>query len=382
VPTIFDAVTPPASHSGIDAPRLPSIGGGFHVSRTASRVSVKRHDNNEGKIPMTVLTGKCLDSAERLAKLRACLESVSKNVEGELRLLDRERNECREEKCESLTTDHLLHLRLDSHKPCDSKVGRKLDGELVVRELISVLADGTGEGRGLHSGAFHWASNGIRIEGTLSGMTNVGTHRAPAFDDCQECKAPGFMEGRLSGRVTRARDEQLIGCEVAAAYRLQFDPSEGFQSTAVRGTIEGLLVCRCGKSGGGGSGCLDIGAFPAGSHPNPWSIAGYEFSIFEWDGTPASTADVLAMGVATGLNANYETRITLPGPASSVNITLIHFSSPATVKAYDAGGAFVDSATMTVAGTPQTLTLSGPGITSLVVFAPQNETLILEICPS
>ena len=88
------------------------------------------------------------------------------------------------------------------------------------------------------------------------------------------------------------------------------------------------------------------------------------------------------MGVATGLNANYETRITLPGPASSVNITLIHFSSPATVKAYDAGGAFVDSATMTVAGTPQTLTLSGPGITSLVVFAPQNETLILEICPS
>ena len=55
------------------------------------------------------------------------------------------------------------------------------------------------------------------------------------------------------------------------------------------------------------------------------------------------------MGAGSGLNANYETRITLPGPSSSVSITLIHFSTPATVKAYDAGGAFVDSATMTVA---------------------------------
>lgn len=321
-----------------------------------------------------------LDSAERLLKLRACLDPLSKNGEGELNLLDRETHECKESECVTLTTEHALKLELQGHEPCDSEIGKAFDGVFVVRQLVSVLSKGSGESRGMHAGDFQWRGADLVVEGSISGMTNVGTHRKPVFGDCQKCHDPGHMEGRLTGKVTRARDDRLLGCEVTAAYRLRFDPSEGFQNTGIQGTFEGLVVTPCGKDDGE-RGCLDFTTFPAGQHPNPWQIAGYEFAISNFDGTPAASADVLDWGPGRkGLNANYETRIVLPTVVSNVAITLIHFSSPATVRALNAGGVLVDSATMTADGVAQTLSLSGAGITTLVVTPPQNETLILEIC--
>jgi hypothetical protein len=60
----------------------------------------------------------------------------------------------------------------------------------------------------------------------------------------------------------------------------------------------------------------------------------------------------------------------------------VTFSAPATVTAFDASAAAVDSATTAIAGAPETLHLTGPGITTLLVDAPQDETLILELCAS
>lgn len=322
-----------------------------------------------------------LDTAERLLKLRACLEPLSKNAEGELKLLDSERYECKEDKCVTLTTEHVLQLDVKGHKPCDSKVGKLFDGNFIVRQLASVMSNGDGEGRGMHAGDFRWRGSDLVVEGSIAGMTNEGTHREPVFGDCQKCDDPGYMEGRLVGKVTRSRDDKLLGCEVTAAYRFRFDPSKGFQSTGITGTFEGLVVSPCGKGDGSERGCLDFTTFPPGQHPNPWSIAGYQFSVVEWDGSMAPSADVLDWGPGRkGLNASYDTKITLPTAVSSVAITLIHFSSPATVRALNGNGVVVDAETMTAAGVPQTLTLSGAGITTLVVSAPQNETLILEIC--
>ena len=318
----------------------------------------------------------CLDDARELWERRVCLEPVSKNLRGELRLLDRERQECEEPRCLTLKTDHLLKLEVESHEPCDSEVGRLLDGTLVVRRLVHDLSNGTGEGRGLHTGEFRWAgTGGVRVAGHLSGMTNVGTHRQPPFDPCQECHAPGYMEGRLCGRIERAEDRRLVGCQVTAAYRLRFDPSEGFQDTVVQGTLEGLVVCSCGR-------CLDFTGFPVGSHANPWSVGGHSFHVIDGSGSPASSADVVTLGGFTGLHAGFQTKITLAAPASAVDITLVHFSTPATVTAFDASATAVDSATMTVANTPETLHLTGSGITTLLVDAPQDETLILELCAS
>ena len=330
-------------------------------------------------MPQLMKSSGCLDDARELAKSRVCLEPVSKNAEGELRLVDREVEECSDPKCETLKTDHLLRLEVKSHKPCDSKVGKLLDGVFYVRKLVSALSDGNGERRGIHAGEFRWNGNGVRIEGRMSGMTNVGTHRAPVFDECQKCNSPGYMEGRLCGRIVKARDEKLVGCEVTAVYRFRFDHSKGFQDTGIAGTIEGAVVCECG-GGDDGGGCLQLGGFPAGSHPNPWTIAGYEFHVFDWTGAPAATAEISGWGFG-GLNANYSTHIELPSATTAVDITLVHYSSPATVTAYNAAGVAVDSAIMTVSNVPETLHLSGAGITRLIVNAPQNETLILEICP-
>jgi hypothetical protein len=208
-------------------------------------------------------------------------------------------------------------------------------------------------------------------------MTNVGTHRPPVFGPCQECHAPGHMEGRLCGHIVRAKDRRLVGCQVTAAYRLLFDPSEGFQDTGIQGTLEGLVVCSCGTGK-----CLDFTGFPLGSHANPWSVGGHLFHVVDFNGNPTPTADVITLGGFTGLNAAHQTKITLGAPASAVDITLVHFAEPATVTAFDSSAAAVDSATMTVEGAPETLHLTGVDITTLLVDAPQNETLILELCTS
>lgn len=316
----------------------------------------------------------CLEDPRQLWEQRVCLRPVSKNLRGELRLNKRERQDCDEEPCKTLKTDHGLRLEVHSHQPCDSEPGKQLDGTLFVRRLVHALIN-SGEGRGLHTGHFEWVGDQLVVEGVMSGMTNEGTHREPVFQPCQVCDERGVMEGRLCGRVVRAKDERLIGCNVAAAYRLRFDASEGFRDTGVEGTLEGLLVCRCADED-----CLELSAFPSASHANPWSIGTYTFGVTDHTGSPTPSADVIAMGVHTGLNVSFETKIELASPTTSgVDITLVHFATPPTVTGYDTSGAAVDSAVMTVAGSPQTLSLSG-AISTLVVNAPNDETLLLRLC--
>lgn len=320
----------------------------------------------------------CLDDPRELWNNLVCLRPVSKNARGELRLLDRELQTCDDQDCRTLKTDHLLQVDVEAHDPCDSRASGPLDGVFFVRQLITAFADGSGEHRGLHTGEFRWAGGGARVRGTLSGTTNAGTHRQPVFDPCQQCDAPGYMEGRLCGRIVKADDERLRGCRVAASYRFRFDPSEGAISTGITGTIEGLIVCPCGKAE-----CLDLTGFPVMAHPNPWTVGSYTFLVHDFGGTLTATADVVTWGAFTGLNANYETQVALGSAVDAVDITLVHFAAPATVTALDAAGAVVDTETMTAAGgVPETLHLSGGGIEALTVTAPQNETLILEICTS
>jgi len=190
----------------------------------------------------------CLDDPGELWDNPFCLYPVSKNAQGELRLLDRELQTCDEQDCRTLKTDHGLRVEITAHPPCDSNVSGLLDGDFRVRRLITAF-DGDGQKRGLHTGVFDWRGGGARVRGTLSGTTNVGTHRQPVFDPCQQCHEPGYMEGRLCGRIVKATDERLMGCRVAASYRLRFDPSEGANDTAIAGTIEGLIVCLCENGG-------------------------------------------------------------------------------------------------------------------------------------
>ena len=326
---------------------------------------------------MSTRSVRCLDDAAELWKHQVCMHPVSKDVEGRFDLLDRERQKCEqaESECVTLKTDHLVRAKLTGHEPCDSKVGGLLDGELVLRRLVHAFVDGSAERRGTHTGDFRWRGDGILVEGDMSGMTNVGTHREPAFDPCQQCDERGVMEGRLCGRIVKARDQRLLGCAVTGSYRFRFDPSEGFQDTGFTGTFEGLVVCGCGRRP-----CLELDGLAPGSHANPWTIDGHTFEVHDHTGAVTPTAEVVTWGAFTGLNANYRTVVGLPAATTSVDITLVHFSTPAEVRALDAGGAVVDAATMTVDAAAETLTLTGPGIVALEVVPPQDETLILRIC--
>ena len=316
----------------------------------------------------------CWDDPARLRDLELCLFAVSKDLEGDICLVERERETCRRHECTTLKTYHLVRTRLSSHR-CDSEPARLLDGELTIRNLVHAFADAEPDGRAIHTGDFRWLGEGLLVSGHIAGITNAGTHRAKPFDECQKCSAPGFLEGRLCGTIVKAPDRRLRGCSVVASYRWLVEPREPVLEGRLRGTLEGAIVCPCHARN-----CIDFGDFRPGRRPNPWSVGGNSFYAKNHRGDPWSRAGINSFGSHIGLDTGYELDIALGSPASSVQLTLVHFSAAASAEAFS-GGAGVDSSAMS--GPPnvvETLTLSGSNIDRVVVKAPQNECLLLEIC--
>jgi hypothetical protein len=306
-----------------------------------------------------------------------CLYPVSKNLEGELRLVESERERCRKRDCLTLEAVHRLELRVFSHD-CDSEAGKLLDGLLGSGELVHKFVDGDGNNRGVHEGPFRWRGDGLLVRGRLTGVTNVGTHRAPVFDECQRCDERGVMEGMLLGRIVRARDRRLEGCEVRAAYRLRFDPSTEGGSGAVRGTLEGAIVCDC--RGGPQRTCIDFTALPTGAGPNPRTEQGVQFTVIDFNGTPRPDTQIKTDGGFTGLDVGFSTEIVLPMPCTAVEATLVTLAAPAAIEAFE-GGASAGTTTMSVGqGVPEALRVTGSAIDRVVITAPQNETLLLRFC--
>ena len=189
-------------------------------------------------------TAKCLDDPPVILKQKMCLNPVSKNMKGVLKLSGNEEQKCEKPECRTLKTVHVLKMETSSHKPCESKPGALLNGTIVVERLVTAF-DQDGNHRGFHAGDFEWSGSGFRASGRLSGMTNVGTHRKPVFTDCQPCDARGVMEGRICGQVTEAKIPELNGCQIFGSYRIKYDSSTTGGSGAVQGVIEAVLICSC-----------------------------------------------------------------------------------------------------------------------------------------
>jgi hypothetical protein len=187
----------------------------------------------------------CKDSAAYILDQTVCLYDISKDARaGQLRTVLAEPERCPEPPCESLKTVHQLDLELTSG-PCDSDQAGRHNGRLYSCDLTHALNGGP-DGRGFHGATFTWADQGFLAQGTLSGITNAGTHRGPMFEPaCQECRAPGFMEGRFCGVIRRSADPALLGCQVFGAYRLQLAEELTAPVIRVRGVLEGLIVCEC-----------------------------------------------------------------------------------------------------------------------------------------
>lgn len=127
--------------------------------------------------------------------------------------------------------------------------------------------------------------------------------------------------------------------------------------------------------------CIAFDGMPAGPGPNPLTQSGVSFQVFDYQGNPATYTRIVGWGGTPGLDAGYKTEVH-HAPCPSVEITLVryHNLAPQAV-AYDAAGAVVMSATMTVPqATPQTLTLSGGQITRVEIVSPQNEVIIQQYC--
>lgn len=315
----------------------------------------------------------CTGGPDELLDATLCLAEVSKDLEGRLVPLQAEREECPALDCTTLTTRAALALEVAPHA-CDSRLAALLDGRLVVGDLTTVFVDGDAGRRGMHAGTVRWSGTGVRLQGAISGMTNVGTHREPAFEPAQRCDEQGVLEGRLCARVVRARAPELVGAQVLAVYRMRFELTAEGGEGPVRGTLEGVLVRACE----GDDGCVEFSTL--GSEANPRVEAGTTFTVADLGGPVAGT-EVVTWGGTTGLHLWHSTTIDLAQPTDQVELVMAHFSSPASVTAFDSSGAAVSGATMgPVQGVPQTLVLTAPGIARLVVDAPQDETLLLRLC--
>jgi hypothetical protein len=193
---------------------------------------------------------KCPDDPRLMLEQRTCLTPLSKTMAGRVGRPEPERRECDDPPCLTLTTRQELELELrgfDCEDP--GAAAASLLGVIRVVDLVHVF-DGSGDGRGFHSGDFRWESQRTLVLGRMSGITNAGTHHPPVLD-CQECRAPGFLQGRLCGSIARAEDPALRGAHVFANYVIRAGDlaGDGLPEQRVEGTLEGLLVQGCGCCG-------------------------------------------------------------------------------------------------------------------------------------
>ena len=255
---------------------------------------------------------------------------------------------CRQRDCVTLETVHQLELDVVSHD-CNSEAGKLLDGRLGSAQLVHKFMDGDGNNRGVHEGPFRWRAPDLLATGMMKGVTNVGTHRRPAFDDCQTCKDTGVMEGMLLG-THRPRQEQAA-CSAASCA-----PPTGCASTPPRAAARAPWPARSkGRSSATAASGRSAPAStsprsPTGSGPNPRVEQGVSFTVHDFAGSARPpTRRIQTMG------ALHRARRGLPDrdrPAGALQRGRGDAGAPSprppSFEAFEAGGASAGALTMTV----------------------------------
>lgn len=129
--------------------------------------------------------------------------------------------------------------------------------------------------------------------------------------------------------------------------------------------------------------CLDFRGSAVGEVPNPFSDpgTGIQIETFEFDGSASLVNHIRNDGGSSGLDLVRRAEIKLPGPVSSVDLTVMQGNSlAATVVARRADGTTVATVTGPAATGVQQITVSGAGIEQLEVTVPQNEMNLIELC--
>lgn len=183
-----------------------------------------------------------------------CVYEVSKDLNGQVTLLDADYRGCSSPSCNPLVQQQFLRLDAASNPDCDSQPpGMALDGVVRVRYFVTVFTGPRENLRGVHAGQFDWTPTvGGRITGTLEGISNAGVLRARTFSrDCERCDEAGIVSGHLFGTGNGVPGVPVPGFQVDAIYRLAWDPlawdpaNPQPLTAPVRGTLEGVLIVSC-----------------------------------------------------------------------------------------------------------------------------------------
>jgi hypothetical protein len=184
-----------------------------------------------------------------------CVYGVSKDLNGQVTLVDGDYRNCASPACDPLVQQQFWRLEATSNPRCDDQPpGLALDGMILVRFVATVFTGPRESLRGVHAGQFGWTPTvgGLPITGTLEGISNVGVLRDPIFSAaCERCHEPGIVSGHLFGTGKNLQGAPATDFRVEAMYRLAWDPlawdptNPQVTTAPVRGTLEGVLVIAC-----------------------------------------------------------------------------------------------------------------------------------------
>ncbi len=128
--------------------------------------------------------------------------------------------------------------------------------------------------------------------------------------------------------------------------------------------------------------CIDFGAIPVGSGPNPRTIQNTKFRVFDFANIPQVTAEIKVISSFVGLDAGHRLEIELPRNVKAVCMRLVHFARAPKVTFFSSAGTKVG--TVTLAATQkiaqEVVGTSTAGIVRIIVESPSNEVLLLSLC--
>lgn len=130
-----------------------------------------------------------------------------------------------------------------------------------------------------------------------------------------------------------------------------------------------------------GKTCVIYSQQQPGQSKNPRNESFGRVLVLDSAGEPLQATRFAVLSNFIGLDVGFTTQLEFRLAVCDVELTLVHFSRPAIVTAFDEEGNAIDKVDMNREGkVPQTLRLQGKNIQRIQIEAPANETLLLSIC--
>lgn len=124
--------------------------------------------------------------------------------------------------------------------------------------------------------------------------------------------------------------------------------------------------------------CVTFDPDSAGFEPNPLLVDGTSFETQDASGQFEQQNQIVPSPGGTGLDTSHQLTVTLPCPATDVRLRTINHAGPGKISALNLSGVKVDEGVLAPGITTSTLT--GDAITAVVLFSPDSETTLIEVC--